>query len=661
MRNICKILLFSLLLTACHASGNKASLERKAEVLTADMERAIASGNMDSIWQAAQQDERVLFFVFDDSGLVFWSDNALSADYVPIERFDAWQDLSFGNADCRIRWTRCGAYNILTVIPLEWHIRAREEIGHSFSYLPLSRAEDTDKWWEASHARARVFQMIFIALFIVLAVIAVWMLVAGRGFKNMRLSYKFQLLFTLLVLFGFGFVFWGSIYYVHHHYRQQQRERLQERCRYAQASLQNLYYWDFMLSSSSSAGLNVDLRDLAYAFQTDIHVFDMNGRLVGSSTPQLFEKGLLSQHMAPEVFFSDEGTQIMDEHLGDVHYIAAYTEFYNGSNVQIGYIAMPSFISSDEMAREVDSYLARLLPAYLIVIILALLLSFLLSRHLIAPLSTVSERMRDLALGGKSNRIEYPYNDEIGELVRRYNDMVDELERFTRRLARSEREGAWRTMARQIAHEINNPLTPMKLTLQQLQRIKGSERFQEQFDRAATMLVEQIDTLSRIATSFSSFAKLPEVQVSEVDVAEKLSQAVSLQQNNTYNIPVRYVGPDSGIIVEADREQIGQVFTNILKNALQALEDRKNGDIIVILKQADDQWCEISISDNGPGIPEDIRPKIFMPNFTTKSTGTGLGLAISKNIVEGSDGKIRVETSDKGTTFYIYLRLPSKH
>ena len=218
-------------------------------------------------------------------------------------------------------------------------------------------------------------------------------------------------------------------------------------------------------------------------------------------------------------------------------------------------------------------------------------------------------------------------------------------------------------MARQVAHEINNPLTPMKLTVQQLQRKRGSEQFDRLFDKACTMLVEQIDNLSRIAGGFSTFAKMPEVRASWVDVAAKLSQTISLMANNPAGIPLRYVGPDSGVMVWADADQVGQVFTNIIRNALQALSGVEDGDVIVVLRDREmrhapgpDGWVEISVSDNGPGIPDDVQQKIFMPNFTTKSNGSGLGLAISKNIVEGSEGKICFETCKKGTIFFVYFK-----
>ena len=222
--------------------------------------------------------------------------------------------------------------------------------------------------------------------------------------------------------------------------------------------------------------------------------------------------------------------------------------------------------------------------------------------------------------------------------------------------------------APKVAHEINNPLTPMKLTLQQLQRTKDTPRFDDYFNRSTQLLIDQIDNLSHIAKSFSSFAKMPEVNPTEVDVAAKLYDFVMLMRNNPMEIPIRYVGPDKGVMVITDAEQITQVFNNIVRNALQAMEGLPDSDIIIILKNANRQtinneeldpnkrWIKISISDNGPGIPLEMREKVFVPNFTTKNTGAGLGLPISKNIVEGSGGKICFQTSEKGTTFLVYLQ-----
>jgi signal transduction histidine kinase len=167
------------------------------------------------------------------------------------------------------------------------------------------------------------------------------------------------------------------------------------------------------------------------------------------------------------------------------------------------------------------------------------------------------------------------------------------------------------------------------------------------------MLIAEIDNLAHIAQSFSTFAKQTEVVTTEVDIAEKLSNVITLQRANDEQIPIRYVGADSGVMVYADQEQIAQVFVNIIRNALQASPT----DIIVVLNAMySEREVQISISDNGSGIPEEIQHRIFMPNFTTKSNGNGLGLAISKHIVESSGGRITFETSPKGTTFYIYLK-----
>lgn len=336
-------------------------------------------------------------------------------------------------------------------------------------------------------------------------------------------------------------------------------------------------------------------------------------------------------------------------------------------SVQIGFVAVPYFMAGEDVSQQLNSFFIRLIIIYIIVLFLALLVSLYIAREITLPLSQVINKMKSFRLGGKNQHIEYDHNNELGDLVRHYNSMVDFMEQSSRKLALSEREGAWRTMARQIAHEINNPLTPMKLSIQYLQRCWNQEaqslqekgtlnpNYDEYFRESTTMLVEQIDQLSRIAASFSTFAKMPEVHVDEVDVAEKLSSVIALFEHNDANIPVRYVGPDRGVVAYADKEQIGQVFTNILKNALQAIGDREGGDVIVLMKDKEDM-VEISFSDNGPGIPEDVQDKIFMPNFTTKSTGTGLGLAISKNIVEGCDGKICFETSKKGTIFLVQLK-----
>ena len=629
-----------------------AQADRQLEELEQCLQRTLL---LDSIQPITTRTEGVYFYIFNEGQMVYWSDNRLNVDNVQHPMTDQWTGTDFRNAKGLCRWRRMGNWGILAAVPEEWNEVDDQTLSQSFSYRPLMEQREAEQnRWTQARLRVRIFYIASLLFFFGLVVFGIGLIIRKRGFKNMRLHTKFQYLFILLSFAAFIYIFSMSVKYVRRHYARQQQETLQNKCRYIRAALQSLYYWDYSLDSSKSDALNTDLRDIAFTYGVDIHVYNLEGQLVGSSTPQLFRQGWLSTYIAPDVFYADRHTCTRYEQLSNLRYLATYTEFVNGSELSIGYIAVPSFLSEDEMAMEVDGFLARLLPAYLIALFLAFIFSGYASSLLLKPIKHLSESMQQYELGRQNLRIEYGYHDEVGDLVNRYNEMVTALETASRRLARSEREGAWRTMARQVAHEINNSLTPMKLTLQQLQRTRGTERFEQYFDKSTHMLIEQIDNLSHIASSFSSFAKMPEVTVSEVDVADKLVRVLTLMNNNEQHIPIRYVGPNDGICVYADKDQIQQVFTNILRNALQALEDRTDGDVIVVLRQADDK-VEISFSDNGGGIPEDMRSRIFTPNFTTKSYGTGLGLAIARNIVEGCDGSIRFETSEKGTTFFVTL------
>ena len=539
-----------------------------------------------------------------------------------------------------------------------------DDMLNNFSYRSIfSSGEQTDA---ASQRKLRTYYILVFVVIIGLLVLAVYSLIRHRGFQRMRLGGKFQIVLTPMALVILLSIFLASLEHSRQVFIETQQLRLTKKAQYVKMALQNMYFWDLSLSKANTMSLNIDLRDMSFAYEMDIHVYDLNGQLIGTSAPQLFQYGLLPMHIAPQPFFREPTTTVQYEHIGNVRYLSAYTEFINGNYTQIGYIALPSFISQKEINTHLQAYILKVLPLYIVLLLAAIAVVWGMSRMVTSSLSMVSEQLKRHRLGEPGKHIDYSYTDEVGELVTHYNQMMDALAESTERLARTEREMAWRTMARQVAHEINNPLTPMKLTLQLLQRTKGTERFDAAFDRSTHLLIEQIDNLSHIAKSFSSFAKMPEVNPTTVDVAAKLCNFITLMRNNPAGIPIRYIGQEQGVMAIADADQITQVFTNIVKNAMQAMQGQDNGDIIIILKSqgihlekqgcAASDWIEISISDNGPGIPMDLREKVFVPNFTTKNTGAGLGLPISKNIVEGSGGKISFQTSDAGTTFYIYLK-----
>lgn len=723
------LLTFPVALAGCHSLNHEARRMQKTLVKQQDAAEDQLNqlvyyleekSDFDSLQYIAQEDQNILYYIFDSRRMVYWSDNRIASGEVVLQRYNEWDYYQFQNMHAVGMWRRAGKYNVLVLIPIkyaytvdsphlrnvylypfrcseEWDIsRLRADDGagitskdgrflfsivparddqedaarravaeRSLSFKKLFANDEDASSVRTNTMRARAYYIISVLLVFLLLLAGIAGLIRYRGFANMRLRTRFMYVIMTCVLACFIYVFALSVRYSRTNYEERQQKDLETKCHYIQVYLQNLYYWDISLTADNQAGLNIDLRDLSYSAGTDILVYDNYGQLVGSSTPELFKNGILSNRIAPEPFFSQEHTMVKYEQMGNMQYLCAYAPFYNGSLLQIGYIAVPFFVSEMELASETDAFLARLLPPYLIVIFLALLASYWAARSMTIPIALMAEKMRHFRIGKPDNHIVYDKHDEVGELVEQYNVLVDQLEAYSVRLAKAEREGAWRTMARQIAHEINNPLTPMKLTIQQLQRLhantpSGGEteetaKYNAYFQKATGMLVEQIDNLSRIATSFGTFAKQPEITVSEVDIAQKLSNVITLQRNNDAGVPIRYVGPDHSVFVWADAEQIGQVFTNLIRNALQAMEGQADADIIIIMRDEGDQIL-ISISDNGPGIPEEIRDRVFMPNFTTKNTGMGLGLAISKNIIEGSGGKICYQTSKKGTTFLVYLK-----
>ena len=652
-----------LTLSACQSGSSdtkklqarQSYAEQRTSILCDALER---NASMDTIRSIAEKDDDLFFYIFNASRLVYWSSNRLAADEVWLTVYDTWRDRPFANARTKVRWSKAGAYNVLTVLPLEYtelqeYTDIQSIASQTFSFRQLLESEQAQN--KRSPIADNPYFYICIALFALVMLLGVIGLIRHRGIRNMPLSTRIMYVIVVCVLAVFIYIFVMSVRYVQTNYEQRQKEDLLTRSEYIQSYLRTLYYWDVSLTPSQARGLAVDLHDLGFDLNQDIHVYTLSGELLASSSAVLFDRGILSRRMSPEALFTDEHSVVCLEQLGRHSYLVSYVPFYNGSFVPIGYIAMPSFLSEQTRAYEVDKLLARLLPPYILVLIFALVFSFWAARSMTAPIHMMIDKMRHFEIGSKTNHIDYPYHDELGALVERYNLLVDRVEQSAEQLARAEREGAWRTMARQIAHEINNPLTPMKLSVQKLQLKHGTDQFDAYFDRTAKMLITEIDNLAHIAQSFSAFAKQPEVVTTEVDIAEKLSHVITLQRANDEQIPVRYVGPDSGVIVLADQEQIGQVFVNIIKNAIQALPT----DIIVVLNALySDREIQISISDNGPGIPAEIQEKIFRPNFTTKSNGNGLGLAISKHIVEGSGGRIEFETSEKGTTFFVYLRLP---
>lgn len=376
----------------------------------------------------------------------------------------------------------------------------------------------------------------------------------------------------------------------------------------------------------------------------------------------MFDNGIISTLMnseALERLKKSKGREIfIKENIGELVHYSIYATLTDIDDQLIGYVNVPYFTDVNTMKNQLTHTLVPISNSYMPIILWAVLCSFFLAKGITKPLLSISENIKTVGLRKKNEKIDYPHNDEIGILVSEYNRMLDELDSSAEKLATNEREQTWREMAKQIAHEIKNPLTPMKLSVQYL--LKAWDEKRDDFDnflhKVSHTLIEQIDQLSFIASEFSSLAKMSSGEKSEIDVSERLANAVALF-GRTENASITFERNVEHACILANVDQIISVFNNLLKNALQSTSNGAHVDIKVIVDVVDNN-VEISISDNGNGIPDEIKSKIFKPNFTTKSNGMGLGLSIVNNIIVNSNGKIWFETyQNVGTTFYICFPL----
>jgi nitrogen fixation/metabolism regulation signal transduction histidine kinase len=322
------------------------------------------------------------------------------------------------------------------------------------------------------------------------------------------------------------------------------------------------------------------------------------------------------------------------------------------------YINIPYFTSRQELEQQISNFLVTIINLNAFIFLVAGLIALLITNRITRSFAVISNKMKEVNLGKKNEEITWNKNDEIGELVKEYNKMVTKLGESAEALAKSEREGAWREMARQVAHEIKNPLTPMKLSIQYLQKAinNNQENVKELSSSVASTLVEQIDHLSKIAADFSQFANIGNIHVELFDLHDVMGSLKDLYASDP-NVELVWYPVSERIMVNADKTQMNRLFTNLFTNAVQACKDGKSCRI-VIDEKLDAGKVTISIKDNGEGIPGDMRDKIFVPNFTTKSSGTGLGLAMCKGIVEQAHGRIWFETEvGKGSVFYVELPL----
>lgn len=396
---------------------------------------------------------------------------------------------------------------------------------------------------------------------------------------------------------------------------------------------------------------------LASVHQLEINVFNTSGEILVAARPDSVHSEYIHKRV-PESAMADLATMnriIIPEEEGDRKYLSDYTNLYSASGERIAILNLPYIQDSSVNQSDLEGFLGSIGVVYLFILLGGIGLTFYLSKSITSNLTELSDRMQHVDLNKRNEPFDWKSDDEIGKLVNAYNVMLEKLEESRQELSKTERESAWREMARQVAHEIKNPLTPIKLSVQHLQATANydDQAWREKFKRTMTTIIQQIESLSNIASEFSDFAKMPQAKAEVTSLSEAIGAVVELYSDVPFQLTTRL--PENDIKAFIDPEQLGRVLNNLIKNAKHAVVNSESPKVEIGLAQEGDATI-ITITDNGSGIEEDLKDKIFRPNFTTKSSGTGLGLSICKQIVESAGGSITFESSlSEGTQFTIAL------
>ena len=419
---------------------------------------------------------------------------------------------------------------------------------------------------------------------------------------------------------------------------------LQARCR---------YITDFNeFSAQEASGI---LEDISNTMKSDITLYTTGGKEFRSTTPEVFDRMLLGSRMNPDAFesiiYKNKRYYIGKERIGSKQTYSLYAPVFNAQGRMIAIMCSPFTDESFDFKSEAVLHSISVITVFMFLLLLARFITAKAVDKMFKPLSEMGRKMNEASINNLEY-IVYERDDEVARLVRAYNLMVHDLYNSTRKLTQAERDKAWATMARQVAHEIKNPLTPIKLQIQRLIRMKknGNPAWADRFDEISVEVLKQIDMLADTANEFSTFAKLYTEEPVEINLDNLLKEEIDLFDSRD-NIQFSYMGLDNATVM-GPKPQLTRVIANLINNAVQAIENAQTdaeekglepftGKIVVSLRlSSKDGFYDIVFEDNGPGVSEENRSKLFTPNFTTKSNGTGLGLSICRSILEKCNGEI---------------------
>lgn len=479
--------------------------------------------------------------------------------------------------------------------------------------------------------------------------------------KFLKLSLRTRIFISMILLvLGASILIFGVTVY---QYKQEAEDYHKERLERKQEAIREnikiiLANTSYLVNTENIGNILRDKKqiyDLSQIHEMQIYIYDLEGNLIIKSDETFFRDTTdtqLSEQVLRKLYASPHRHYLRKNEVNGQKYQSSYSYITDEKFKPLAILYLPYLQDDSLLNRDLHNFLVKMGEVYLFMLLLAIILSFFLSKYITKSLKIISEKINQTRLDKQNQKIELTNaTEEIYALVSAYNSMIDELEESAVKLATGEREQAWREMAKQVAHEIKNPLTPMRLSVQSFQRNfdRNDPEIEQKVDEYSNTLINQIDTMSSIASAFSNFAKMPAQQSEMLNVPKIVKLALDIFNEKF----IEFKTDKEEILAKFDRTQLIRVVTNLVKNAIQALKDTEDPHVLVVVEEEEGSVC-ISVSDNGSGISEENKEKVFEPKFTTKSSGMGLGLAMVKNIVETYNGSIGfVSKQNKGTIFNV--------
>ena len=474
--------------------------------------------------------------------------------------------------------------------------------------------------------------------------------------RHLSIRFRIFLAMTFLVIIAFG----GIAILTIPQYEEQSNKYHEQRLERKKSQLQRSISYIFQNTPSTLNQIQLDsvfkekIFQIADVQNVNFNIYNLDGSLLNSTL--IGAENKINDLVLLKLKNSEELSIIQKTTINNVQYRSSYSLILDNLSNPIWILNLPYYDDDQLNSYELNSFIAIFGKVYFLILIIAIIFSYLISFYITKSLSEIGKKIKQTRLDKTNTKIQIKARSkEVNILVESYNKMVEMLNDSVEKLSKSNKEQAWREMAKQVAHEIKNPLTPMRLSIQSFQRNfdQSDSKFESKLDEFSKTLIQQIDTMSTIASAFSNFAEMPAQQGEKINIVETTKLALKIFKENY----IVFSSEFKDLQVRIDRTQMVRIITNLIKNALEACELIKEPKVQVTIEKKKKEVL-INVMDNGQGISKELKNKIFEPKFTTKTSGMGLGLGMVKNLVDSYNGRISMSSKiNTGTTFSITFPL----